>query len=119
MSIAAFNRPFNRTVVTVPGQGIRCVCRAFAGYRLTSGSRVLYRCPACANGYTAPEWQAEALPHIAKQHEENVYGSYKELRQRLIEVTPTELGEMFILFKSRIEQLEARYQNELAGRRTA
>jgi tRNA(Ile2) C34 agmatinyltransferase TiaS len=120
LSITRFNRLYNRTVVTMPGEFICCVCRARAGYRLQSGSRVIYRCPACANSYDNREWKSEALPHIARQGEELIYEAYKFNRQRLSQVTPQELGEMFVLtFKPRLEQLEARYQAELAGRRAS
>lgn len=117
--MAAFERPFNRAVTTRPADGA-IVCRgcpARAGYRLSDGTRTLYVCPRCASDYDNIRWQHEPLPHVAKQGEENLYGAYKELRQRLAQVTPAELGEMFILtFKPRIAELEARYQAELAGK---
>jgi len=49
--------------------GVRCRCRAIAGYRLTNGSRTIYACPFCASQYANDEWQAEALPHIRAQYE--------------------------------------------------
>lgn len=122
MSIRNFHRPYNRQVVTLPSEGvIKCggCTHARAGYRLTNGTAVLYRCACCASTYAAPKWQKEALPHIVKQHEANVYGSYKELRERAPKgLTPEQLA-TFTLFRGRVEQLEARYQAERAGKRAA
>lgn len=105
-----FSRPYHRTVITRAG-GVLCVCGAVSGYRLISGSRVLYRCPACASGY--PAWQKEALPHIQREYDEMLYDGYKLHRATY---TPDQLGQLFLTFKPRIEQLEARYQAELAGK---
>lgn len=110
-----FERPFRRSLVTGPGY-VQCRCRARAGYRLTSGTRTIYACPACANSYPAPEWQAEPLPHIAAQFEADIYDGYKLHRATY---TPEQLAELFLTFKPRIEQLEARYQAEIAGKRVA
>jgi hypothetical protein len=101
----------------MPATGvILCICRARAGYVLRSGSSTRYRCPACASQYAAPEWQAEALPHIAAQFEAMVYDGYKLHRATY---TPEQLAELFLTLRPRIEQLEARYQAELAGKRAA
>lgn len=106
-----FERAFHRATVTRPGL---CPCGARAGYTLSNGRRTIYRCPACANGYTAPEWQAEALPHIQREFDAMVYDGYKLHRATY---TPQQLASLFLTFKPQIEELEARYQAELAGKR--
>lgn len=120
MSIRNFDRPYNRAIVTRPAEGsVLCSCRARAGYVLSNGSQVLYCCPSCASTYAAPKWTKEPLPHVANQHEANVYGSYKELRERAPKgLTPEQLA-TFTLFRGRVEQFEARYQAERAGKRAA
>lgn len=116
MSIHGFNRSYNRA--TVSGSGfVQCVCKARAGYRLTSGSRTIYRCPACANGYAAPEWQSEALPHIQREHDALLYAAYVH-RRVTYDMTPEQIASAYReQFSGGVEQLEARYQAELAGKR--
>lgn len=92
-------------------------CPARAGYILRSGSRTLYRCPACVNGYAAPEWTAEALPHVQREHDALIWDAYVHNRQTM---TQEAIARAFrVTFEGRVEQLEARYQREVAGRRAS
>ena len=110
-----FSRPYSRATVSGPGF-VQCRCRARAGYRLTNGTSTIYVCPACASTYDNDKWQHEALPHVVAQFEAMVYDGYKLHRATY---TPEQLAELFLTFRPRIEQLEARYQAELAGKSRA
>lgn len=112
-----FARPSHRSTVSGPGFVTCGGCEhARAGYRLTSGSRTLYLCPACASHYAAPEWQAEALPHIQREHDELIYEAWRHHRADHA-MTPEQIASAFReTFRGRVEQLEARYQAD-AGKR--
>lgn len=99
---------------------IECVCRARAGYRITSRSgSVFHRCPACANTYDNAKFEKESLPHVKSAFEELVYASYRHQRLTFPHVTPERWAASFREnFGPRIEQLEARFQAE-AQRRSA
>ncbi len=50
--------------MAIDENAILCVCGARAGYRITRGSRVIYRCPCCATHYDNVAYDVEPLPHI-------------------------------------------------------
>lgn len=114
-----FERAFHRSTVTQPGVGILCPCRARAAYRIwpsgSNGKGAFYRCPACAGTYDNAKFEHEALPHVRTQFENLVYASYREQRTRFPHVTPERWAAGFReTFGPRIQQLEARYQEELS-----
>ncbi len=111
-----FSRPYDRTVITRPGE---CRCRARAAYRLwpkgADGRGAVLVCPACAAGYDNAKYEHEALPHIRRAFDEMLYEGYVHNRATY---TPEQLAELFTSFKGRVEEFEARYQAE-AGKRAA